>query len=214
VPNTSHADHQHRPESRNRSSADGRAPGLPQQVSDALRRHRSGDREAMTDLVRIVSPWLQAFAHGFGLSHASVEDVAQSTLLALVRHAGSIRNPEAGLAWLVVTARREAIRVLRGERAVELVPDVGHGEPYPSALEPEAIAMERLRRTILWRHVSALPPRGQAILHEIAHGDRPDYAAFSDRTGMPVGSIGPTRQRSLNQMRRLLESDQDWLACA
>jgi len=52
------------------------------------------------------------------------------------------------------------------------------------------------------------------ILNEIAQGGRPDYAAISEQTGMPVGSIGPTRGRSLRRMRERLEADQDWLAFA
>jgi RNA polymerase sigma factor (sigma-70 family) len=189
-------------------------PGLPAQVEDAIRRYRGGDRDAMTDLVRIVSPWLQALARGFGLSQDSAENTVQMTLLALVRRVDSIRSPEAGLAWLAVTARHEAIRMVRAERAVELVADIGAEEACPSALGPEAITMERLRRKLLWRHVAALPARGQLILHEIAHVGRPDYAAISDLTGMPLGSIGPTRGRSLMKVRRLLESDEDWPAYA
>lgn len=214
MPNTTRADRQHRADGDRSTDAEGRAPGLPEQVADAIRRHRAGDRKAMTDLVLIVSPWLHAFARGFGLSQCSAEDVAQATLLALVCHVDRIRNPDAGLAWLAVTARHEAIKVARAERAVELVADIGAEEAYPSASGPEAITMERLRRKLLWRHVAVLPARGQLILHEIAHGDRPDYAGISGRSGMPLGSIGPTRKRSLARVRRLLESDQDWLACA
>jgi RNA polymerase sigma factor (sigma-70 family) len=184
------------------------------QVADAIRRHRGGDRTAMTDLVRIVSPWLLAVARGFGLSRSSAEDVAQATLLALVCNVDRIRNPDAGLAWLAVSARNEAIKVARAERVAEPVADIGMDEAYPSAPGPESIVMERQRRELLWRRVADLPVRGQLILHEIAYGDRPDYAGLASRTGMPLGSIGPTRQRSLARTRRLLESDQDWLASA
>ena len=139
------------------TATEGRALGLPEQVTDAIRRHREGDRTALTDLVRIVSPWLQAVARGFGLSHYSAEDVAQTTLLALLRHVDTIRQPEAGLAWLAVTARHEATRVARAERAAELVPDLGTDEPEPPTSDPEAITMERLRRKLVWRHVAVLP---------------------------------------------------------
>lgn len=197
-----------------RAAPQDREPGLPELVADAIRRHRCGDRQAMTDLVRIVSPWLQAMARGFGLSSYSAEDVVQATLLAVVRRVDSIRSPEAGLAWLAVTARREAIRVAQAERAVELVAEIGVDEASPGASGPEAIVVDRLRRTLLWRHVAELPARGQLILQEIAQVGRPDYAAISERAGMPMGSIGPTRGRSLMRVRRGLEADQDWPAFA
>jgi DNA-directed RNA polymerase specialized sigma24 family protein len=185
---------------------------MPEQVTDAIRRHRAGDRAAMTDLVRIVSPWLHALARGFGLSSHSSEDVVQATLLAVLRGVDSIRSPEAGLGWLAVTARREAIRVAQADRAVEVVAEVGVDTADPHERGPEAIAIDRLRQTLVWRHVAELPLRGQLILHEIAQAGRPNYAAISKRTGMPLGSIGPTRGRSLLRVRRLLETDQDWIA--
>jgi RNA polymerase sigma factor (sigma-70 family) len=202
VPNTTTVDQQDR------------APGLPAQVADAIRRHRAGDRTAMTDLALTVLPWLHAVARGFGLSRWSAEDVAQTTLLALLSHVDRIRNPDAGLAWLAVTARHEAVKVARAERAVDLVADVGAERAYPSASGPEAISMDKLRRELLWHRVADLSVRAQQILQEIAYGDRPDYAGLARRTGMPVGSIGPTRMRSLARARKLLESDRDWLACA
>lgn len=197
-----------------RAARQDRGLGLPELVADAIRRHRAGDGEAMTDLVRIVSPWLQALARGYGLSAYSAEDVVQATLLAIVRRVDSIRSPEAGLAWLAVTARREAIRVSQAERAVELVAEIGVDEASPGAPGPEAIVLDRLRRTLLWLHVSELPACGQLILHEIAQAGRPNYAAISELSGMPLGSIGPTRGRSLLRVRRLLETDQDWPAFA
>lgn len=191
-----------------------RGTTMPEQVADAIRRYRAGDREAMTDLVRIVSPWLHALARGFGLSSHSSEDVVQATLLAVLRSVDSIRSPEAGLAWLAVTARRESIRVAQTDRAVEVVAEVGVDTASPGERGPEAIAIDRLQQKLLWRHVAELPLRGQLILHEIAQAGRPDYAAISKRTGMPLGSIGPTRGRSLLRVRRLLETDQDWAAFA
>jgi DNA-directed RNA polymerase specialized sigma24 family protein len=191
-----------------------RGTTMPEQVADAIRRYRAGDREAMTDLVRIVSPWLHALARGFGLSSHSSEDVVQATLLAVLRSVDSIRSPEAGLAWLAVTARRESIRVAQADRAVEVVAEVGVDTANPGERGPEAIAIDRLQQKLLWGHVAELPLRGQLILHEIAQAGRPDYAAISKRTGMPLGSIGPTRGRSLLRVRRLLETDQDWAAFA
>jgi DNA-directed RNA polymerase specialized sigma24 family protein len=199
---------------RQRSATQDRGRTMSEQVADAIRRHRAGDREAMADLARIVSPWLHALARGFGLSAHSTEDVVQATLLAVLRGVNSIRSPEAGLAWLAVTARREAIRVAQADRAVDVVADVGGDTADPHDRGPEAIAIDRMRQKLLWRHVAELPPRAQLILHEIAQTGRPDYAAFSRRTGMPIGSIGPTRGRSLLRIRRLLEADQDWTAFA
>jgi DNA-directed RNA polymerase specialized sigma24 family protein len=190
----------------------GARTGVSEQVADTIRRHRAGDPTAMTDLVRIVTPWLRKLVRGIGLSAHSTDDVVQTALLAMVSRGDQIRSPEAGVSWLAVTARREAIRVAQSERAVELVAEIGLGEADANSPGPETIVLERLRRALLWRHVAELPVRGQAILHEIAHVGRPDYAALSGLTGMPIGSIGPTRGRSLRRVRDLLQKDEDWAA--
>lgn len=189
-----------------------RNPTMTEQVADAIRRHRTGDQEALTDLVRIVSPWLMAVARGCGLSTHSAEDVVQATLLSVVRRVDAIRDPEAGVGWLAVAARHEAIRVARADRAVEPVGDI-EVEPTP-APGPEAIVIDGMRRSLLWRHVAELPARGQVVVTEIAYAGRPDYASISERTGMPLGSIGPTRGRSLRRLRQRLEADPNWPAYA
>jgi DNA-directed RNA polymerase specialized sigma24 family protein len=125
---------------------------IPEQVAEAIRRNRAGDQEAMTDLVRIVTPWLMALARGFGLSTYSAEDVVQATLLAIVRGVDSIRDPDAGIGWLAVAARHEAIRVARAERAVEPVAEIEVDASGPP--EPEAIVIDRFRQELLWRHAA------------------------------------------------------------
>ena len=62
----------------------------------------------------------------------------------------------------------------------------------------------------LWRSVSRLSERCQALLRIIAFVDRPDYGAVSEALGMPVGSIGPTRGRCLAKLRSLLTADPSW----
>ena len=83
---------------------------LARQVSEAIRRHLAGDRTAMTDLTRIVLPWLHHVVRGHRLPAHSVDDAVQSTMVAVLRHVGNLRNPDAGLAWISVVARREALR--------------------------------------------------------------------------------------------------------
>ena len=37
-----------------------------------------------------------------------------------------------------------------------------------------------------------------------------DYATIAGELDMPVGSIGPTRQRGLRRVKAILVADQDW----
>src|SRR6185295_5346691 len=93
-------------------------------VGDAVRRHNAGDRTAMTDLVRIVTPWLFRVCREHRLATATAEDVVQTTLLALVQHVHSVRDPRSALSWLTVVARRESLRAIAKERRCDPVEDM------------------------------------------------------------------------------------------
>ena len=189
------------------SPATERSP-LALQVGDAIRRHLAGDRSAMTDLTRIVRPWLHHVIRSHRLPAHTVEDAVQSTLLAVLRHADDLRNPDAALAWISVVARREALREVRAQQRYVLVdePDV----VMPAAPDPAEIALDRISHAVVRRTVSALPPRHRRLLELIIRDDRPNYASISTALKMPIGSIGPTRRRGLERMRQLLADDPAW----
>ena len=181
---------------------------LAAQVSEAIRRHLAGDRSAMTDLTRIVLPWLHHVVRSQRLPAHVVDDAVQSTLLAVVRHIGSLRNPDAGLGWISVVARREALRELRAQQRLVLVdePDV----IAPAAPDPAEIALDRMSHAVVRRNVLRLPPRHRQLLERMSQDDRPHYEAISTALQMPIGSIGPTRRRGLDRMRQLLADDPTW----
>ena len=181
---------------------------LAAQVGEIIRRHLAGDRSAMTDLTRIVLPWLYHVVRSQRLPAHAVDDAVQSTLLAVVRHIGSLRNPEAGLGWISVVARREALRELRAQQRLVLVdePDI----VAPPAPDPAEIVLDRMSHAVVRRTVRALPPRHRRLLERITQDDGPSYVSISTELQMPIGSIGPTRRRSLERMRRLLTDDPAW----
>jgi RNA polymerase sigma factor (sigma-70 family) len=192
------------------SAASDTGAGLAAQIAADLLAHRDGDQEAISALVRRVTPLLWHVARGFRLDANTAEDVAQNTLLAFVRHSHEIVEPHAALRWLVVTARREAMRAVAHRDRTELVDDAARTTPAPEADEPEQVALATAAQRVLWRNVAQLSERCRQLLRVIALAERPDYAALSSALGMPIGSIGPTRGRCLAKLRMLLASDPEW----
>lgn len=184
--------------------------GLAAQVAAELIAHRGGDERAMAALVRRVTPLLWHVARGFRLDASSAEDVAQNTLLAFVRHSEEIVEPHATLRWLIVTARREAMRAVAQRDRTELVDDSARTLAAPESDEPEPVALRLALQRVLWRNVEQLSERCRRLLRVIAFAERPDYATLSSALGMPVGSIGPTRGRCLAKLKVLLASDPEW----
>jgi RNA polymerase sigma factor (sigma-70 family) len=184
---------------------------LAQDVATCIRRHRAGDREAIADLTRQVMPWLHHVIRAYRLPRDTAEDVVQSTLLMALLHIDELRDPAAGLSWLSVVARREALRVIRADRRYIPVeePESLHAATTAAA-GPEEIVLAGLSRDVVRRTVAKLPPRYRVLLERTVISDGPSYATISAELEMPLGSIGPTRRRGLERMRRMLAANPEW----
>jgi DNA-directed RNA polymerase specialized sigma24 family protein len=102
--------------------------------------------------------------------------------------------------------------VIRTERRYVPVDELPSLYPVADPGEgPEAILLAGLTRDVVRRNVAKLLPRHRVLLEMISGSDRPNYATISAELGMPVGSIGPTRRRGLERVRRLLDADPEWV---
>jgi RNA polymerase sigma factor (sigma-70 family) len=164
----------------------------------------------MGDLVALLTPILWHTARAQRLDSQTAEDVVQTTWLALVRGSESITDPQAVLQWLIVSARREAWRVVKRTDRVEPREFEADDVVSPPRDLPEELVLRRDGDSRLWQHIAQLTARCQELLRVIAFADRPDYAAVAASLGMPVGSIGPTRGRCLAKLRQLLAGDPAW----
>ena len=191
-----------------------RDDGLALRAARAVLAYRAGDRAPLAELVEVMTPLLWHTVRAQGAEPDQAEDVVQNVWLTLVREVETIRDPQATLQWMLVTARRAAWRTVRRSRD-ELVrreqDDVAtQWLAAPSDDVPEAVAVRDERDRVLWRHVRELPERCRQLLGLVATVDRPDYSVVSRSLGMPVGSIGPTRGRCLAKLRQALTSDPTW----
>jgi RNA polymerase sigma factor (sigma-70 family) len=180
---------------------------LAEDVSAAIRRHQAGDPSAMEDLFRAVRPWLHGIARACRLSIHSADDVVQNTMTVALTHLPRLRDPDAGLAWLSVIARREAIKISREERRTDPIGDqnswtVGGGDP-------EEIALARMACNELYRALAQLPERERKLLVFLFFDGGRDYAGIARELNMPIGSIGPTRQRGLKKVRTIVNRDRE-----
>ena len=184
----------------------------PDLAADLFRRWADGDASASHELVALLTPVLWHTARAYRLDGATAEDVVQNAWLALARRRDQLRDPQAVMAWLLVTVRRDAARTAASTRGS--VPDperilVRSADPAPGPAAT-VVAEDRARR--LWTAVGRLSERCQRLLRVVAFSDRPDYASLSLDLGMPLGSIGPTRGRCLKKLRADLDAQGEWTA--
>jgi RNA polymerase sigma factor (sigma-70 family) len=180
---------------------------IAEDVAAAIRRHQAGDASAMEDLFRIVRPWLHGIGRACRLSIHSADDVVQNTMAVALTHLPRLRDPDAGLAWLSVIARREAIKISREERRTD---PIGDRDAWTSGAEdPEEIALARMACKELYRALSQLPERERKLLVFLFFDVGYDYATIARELDMPIGSIGPTRQRGLKKVRTIVNRDRE-----
>ena len=101
------------------ASIDSVEPARWQRAAALFVRWREGDRRAMDELVRLMSPPLWHVVRAYGLDHALAQDVVQTTWLTLVRRHETIHDPQAVSGWLTMCARREAWRVGKQHRRAD-----------------------------------------------------------------------------------------------
>jgi RNA polymerase sigma factor (sigma-70 family) len=159
-------------------------------------------------LVESYSGLLWAIARGHGLNDSDASDVAQTTWMRLLENLTRIEQPERIGAWLATTARRECLRVLRNAKRGVLVDDQDErlhlSDPVDLPLESRLLAEER--DEALARAYAMLPTRCRVLLVLLVAEPELSYKELSETLDMPCGSIGPTRGRCLEQLRRLAES--------
>ena len=169
-----------------------------------LARAAQGDQGAWNELVDEHSRLLWSVARSFRLDAADANDVVQTTWLRLLEHLDRIEDPSRLIGWLVTTARREAMRVLRRSgRERPVIEDTvldrpDEGPPVDSAL------LQDERNRALWQAFARLNEKCRQLLR-VAVTHPQAYDEISEALGMPIGSIGPTRRRCLTQLRGLLE---------
>ena len=168
-----------------------------------LGRAAQGDQQAWNDLVAAHTSLLHAVARSFRLDQADVNDVVQTTWLRLLEHLDRIEDPSRLVGWLVTTARREALRVLRrgGRERPATEDSVLDRADDADPVDTRMLVGERDRA--LWAAYRQLPEKCQRLLRIAVYEPRA-YDEISALLGMPVGSIGPTRRRCLTQLRTLL----------
>ncbi len=173
-------------------------------VIDLVTRARTGDKQAWDALVDRYAPLIWSICRRHRLDRADAEDVAQNVWLHLVGQLNRIRDPAAIPGWLATTTQRECCRVLRAAHRPPGAGQVLDAENIPD--EQTATAEQELlqaeRNATLREAFTRLPPGCQQLLALLIQDPPVPYAEISARLGIPVGTIGPSRCRCLDRLRR------------
>ena len=173
-------------------------------AADLVARARGGNQQAWDALVERYASLIWAICRRHRLADADAADVSQSVWLHLVDHLDRIRDPAALPGWLATTTRRECSRILRAGPASS---GSGYGPDAETIADEQARSSEEElltaeRQAALYEAFTDLSPGERRLIALLSEDPPPSYAKISAELGIPVGSIGPSRRRCVDKLRR------------
>jgi RNA polymerase sigma factor (sigma-70 family) len=173
---------------------------------------------AWEEFLRRYGRLIYSTIHKAGLRPDEQEDAFQSSVMAIYRQLPKLRDREKIVSWIVGITWRQAvdrIRLRSREIRMEEVRDPvlrGSLDPPADAVLPDEdrVALELAQHAT--EALDSLPGRCRRLLNLMFYEHPPlDYAEIARREGVPVGSLGPTRARCLQKMRRFFR-ERGWTA--
>jgi len=172
---------------------------------------RRGDPVAWEALILRYHRLIYSIPCRAGLDEALSAEVFQHVFATLFEKLDRIEQPARIHAWLVTTARRETLRVIRREGAAQPFGSSDDAEDETDELPdrsplPDEILQHLEQQHMVRTALAALDERCRKLLTLLFYRpDPPPYSDIAAALGMPEGSVGPTRARCLQKLRRLLD---------
>ncbi|HEV7452928.1 MAG TPA: sigma-70 family RNA polymerase sigma factor [Pseudonocardiaceae bacterium] len=175
-------------------------------VAELLTLISQRDSTAWEEIVRRYGSIVFATVRSFRLQDADVLDAVQMTWLRLAENAHRVQYPERLAGWLATTARREALRIQRQHSKHTLIPAEAVTENVADpAAGPEQRVIHHETQRILRDVIAELSPLRRSLLRTLFIDNPQRYTEVAHTVGIPLGGIGPTRARALQQLRRRLD---------
>jgi RNA polymerase sigma factor (sigma-70 family) len=159
----------------------------------------AGDAAALRSLVDRFDRALRSVTRFYRLSQWDADDIIQTTWLAFLEHGRTLREPAAVSGWLMTTARRQSLRLLQRRMREQPTDDPTLGDNLDGDPHDEMLAAEQ--RAALLGALEELPLRKRRLMTLLVAKPDMSYEEVGQTLGMPIGSIGPTRLRSISHLR-------------
>jgi RNA polymerase sigma factor (sigma-70 family) len=159
----------------------------------------AGVESAWQEIVARYSPLVFTVCHRCGVMGFDAEDVVANVWLRLIGNLSKIREPKALPKWLMTTTRRECVVLLRDRD--RHIPKEEIDQAVPGTVD--VFLLDAERDDVVRRALAELSDGDRALLALLFSDPPTPYRTISAHLGIPVGAIGPTRQRCLARMRRI-----------
>jgi len=172
---------------------------------ELVRRALAGEARAWDLIVERHQSLLWWMARQFRLGTDDAADAVQLTWLRCLEHLHQLTDTTALGSWLVTICRRECYRLV-SRRSAEVLRgewDDNQASDWFTAAAPDPcdVATRHDERERLRAAIEELPARPRSVLLALLTHESEGYAQIAADLGVPVGSLGPTRNRALARLR-------------
>jgi RNA polymerase sigma factor (sigma-70 family) len=178
--------------------------------AELVRRCLEEDREAWEILVRRYGKLVYGLAMRAGLSADDSADVFQMVLVTAYRNLHLLDRPESLSFWLATITRREAWQTRRRLARMAVAGSEEGADPLESIASTAPLADEEVERAqraaALHRGLDRIDERCRTLLQTLFFKEPVlSYEEAARQLGVPLGSVGPTRSRCLEKLRKALQ---------
>jgi len=165
----------------------------------------SGNEQAWSLLIEKYKALIYSIPVKYGLPPQEAADVFQATCMELLTRLPQLREPGALPKWLMQVAYHQCYRWKRqSQRMVsrDTQPDLPEAETPAVA---EALVQQTQEEQMLREAMAVLAPKCRRLI-ELLFFETPSrpYREVASELGLAVGSIGFTRQKCIDRLRRRL----------
>lgn len=166
----------------------------------------AGNQEAWSQLIDKYKALIYSIPVKYGIPAQDAADIFQGTCMELLTRLPQLREPQALAKWLIQVAHHKCYHWKRQQqRLVSQDAELNFPEP-----EVPPIAEDLLRQVeeeqMLREAMAGLAPRCRRMI-EMLFFESParPYAEIAEELGLAVGSIGMTRQKCIESLRKRIE---------
>jgi RNA polymerase sigma factor (sigma-70 family) len=186
-----------------------RAEKRPRDVWDDTRLVKeciAGNEEAWSLLIDKYKALIYSIPVKYGLPPHEASDVFQSTCMELLTRLPQLREPRALPKWLMEVAHHQCHRVKRQQqRLVSRDAEPALPDPEIPAIA-ETLVQQTQEEQMLREAMDSLTPQCRRLVELLFFETPPrPYTEVAEELGLAVGSIGFTRQKCIERLRRNLD---------
>lgn len=166
----------------------------------------AGNEEAWSLLVDKYKALIYSIPVKYGLPPQEAADVFQSTCMELLKRLPELREPRALPKWLMAVTHHQCYRVKRQQQRLvsrDAEPDLP--DPETPAIA-ESLVQQTQEEQFLREAMANLTPQCRRLVELLFFETPPrPYTEVAAELGLAIGSIGFTRQKCIDRLRRNLD---------